>query len=240
EPAWSSGRSGTSSAANWQAAAEWVCTTAPTSGRAAMISVWIGYSMCRGPLPASTSPSGETRTTRLASTSSKPQPEAFIQTPRPSGSRTLGCPHTMSAWPAAARARQPSTASASARAESKGAYCAASSVMCHLYRYGFTRPQGRPRNAARRARPSRLSAVRPPPRDQVSVFGAEFDPDLAHQVHRVLRGEGLRVRRVGDQVVHVLPPLPGPPVGDGALHHGSSDRGDTSTHNLPLITGQRN
>src|SRR5690242_16702944 len=104
--------------------------------------------MCRGPAPASTSPEGETSTIRPASISSKPQPEAFIQTPRPSGSRTLGCPHTMSAWPAAASARQPSTASASARAESKGAYCAASSVMCHLYRYGLTRPQGHPRNAA--------------------------------------------------------------------------------------------
>ena len=87
--AWLIGRSGTSSAENALAASEWVWTTAPASLRRAMISVWIGYSMCRGPLPASTSPRGETSTILLSSTSSKPHPEHFSQAPRPAGSRTL-------------------------------------------------------------------------------------------------------------------------------------------------------
>jgi len=38
-----------------------------------------------------------------------PQPEAFIQTPLPSGSRTLGCPHPFPPEPSGGQGRQPST-----------------------------------------------------------------------------------------------------------------------------------
>ena len=62
------------------------CTTLLTSGLAFISSVWIGYSICRWPLPARTSPSGVTSST-LASVTSSNDPEAFIQTPRLSGSR---------------------------------------------------------------------------------------------------------------------------------------------------------
>ena len=97
--------SGTSSEANETAAGACVCTTLPTSGLASITSVWMGYSMCLGPLPPSTSPSGLTSATRSAVTSSNDQPEAFIQTPRPWGSRIDAWPHTMSLWPLAPRAR---------------------------------------------------------------------------------------------------------------------------------------
>jgi hypothetical protein len=103
-PSWESASSGWSSAAKAHAAGACVCTTQPTSGRASITSVWMGYSMCRGPFPARTSPAGETSATRSAVTSPNDQPAAFIQTPRPPGSRTEACPHTMSDWPLAARA----------------------------------------------------------------------------------------------------------------------------------------
>jgi hypothetical protein len=103
------GSSGVSSDANALSAGACVCTVAPTSGRTRMISVWIGYSICRFPVPATTSPSSETRTTRDAVISSKPQPDAFIHTPRPSWSRMAGWPQTMSVRPAAASARQART-----------------------------------------------------------------------------------------------------------------------------------
>ena len=92
----------------------------PTSGRAAMTSVWIGYSTSRGPLPSSTEPSGPTRMTLPGVGLLGPQPALFIQAPRPPGSRTLACPLAMSACPAAASAREASTASRTAPCRVRG------------------------------------------------------------------------------------------------------------------------
>src|SRR5208282_5393423 len=83
----------------WPAAArataygEWVCTTPPPSARAAMISVWMGYSLCRPPVPWRTSPEGLTSWTHSGVISSSPHPLAFIHTPRPWGSRAEAWPH---------------------------------------------------------------------------------------------------------------------------------------------------
>ncbi len=85
-----------------------------------MISVWIGYSMCRGPAPSTTEPSGPTRMTFAASISSSPHPALFIQAPRPPGSRMLACPHTMSPCPAAASALEARAVSRTAPLASAG------------------------------------------------------------------------------------------------------------------------